>query len=347
MSIVVLNLPDVKRHSETRPQECPYCQGETFQRWGAVKKPVRDPRLRRVKVYRYRCCHCRRTFRHYPQGVDQADQTQRMRKLAALCWALGLSYRSIAAVLAAFGVQLSRMSAWRDVQALAEALQQARRWPQVRVMGLDGLYVRGWGESRPVVLAVDLGTGQPVALGQVDEWDPQALRRFLEPLVKRLGVSVIVTDDLSTYRTVAEQLDVEQQVCQFHVRRWVGRSLHELKETIPEEWHWVLSEIKQLLDSLPPEGSRRLFELWKQVPPQRTGREDPLEPLDKLRYLLIRLSENWAHYRVFDWHKDVPWTNNLTEQVICRMKLRSRTVRSYKSKPGMLHGLLVAASADC
>ena len=35
-------------------------------------------------------------------AVGLADQTQRLRKLAALCWSLGLSYRSIAGVLAAF-----------------------------------------------------------------------------------------------------------------------------------------------------------------------------------------------------------------------------------------------------
>jgi hypothetical protein len=64
-------------------------------------------------VYRYCCCHCRRTFRHYPEGVDGADQTHRLRKLAALCWTLGFSYRSIASVFEAFGVLISRMTALR------------------------------------------------------------------------------------------------------------------------------------------------------------------------------------------------------------------------------------------
>jgi hypothetical protein len=76
----------------------------------------------------------------------------------------------------------------------------------VRVLGLDGAYVRGWGQTQPVLVAVDLGTGQPITVGYVDEKDPQAVRNFLEPLVQRLGVSVIVTDDLMTYRTVADQL---------------------------------------------------------------------------------------------------------------------------------------------
>jgi hypothetical protein len=48
-------------------------------------------------------------------------------------------------------------------------------------------------------------------------------------------------------------------------------------------------------------------------------------------------------YRIFTWQNDVPWTNDATEQVIGRMKVRSRTVRGYKSRTGMLAGLLVAA----
>ena len=59
MSTVVLQLPSVKRQIETRPTEYPYCQGMTFQRRGAIKKPVRDPHFRHVKVYRYCCCQCR------------------------------------------------------------------------------------------------------------------------------------------------------------------------------------------------------------------------------------------------------------------------------------------------
>jgi hypothetical protein len=70
----------------------------------------------------------------------------------------------------------------------------------------------------------------------------------------------------------------------------------------------------------------------------------PLSPFSQLWALLVRLSEHWASYRVFDWNKDVPWTNNATEQVIGRMKMRSRTVRGYKSWPGMLAALPLSGS---
>jgi hypothetical protein len=43
-----------------------------------------------------------------------------------------------------------------------------------------------------------------------------------------------------------------------------------------------------------------------------TGFNDNNLILNQLGYLLIRLSEFWSCYRVFDWQKDVPWTNNVT-----------------------------------
>ena len=344
MSIVVLKLPEVKAEVE-RPTRCPVCKGETFQSWGGRWKKVRDHEVKMVEVKRYRCCECKHTFRHYPAGVDQAQQSQRLRRLAALCWVLGLSFRGIAGVLAVFGVGISRMSAWRDEQEWAHQLMRQRMNKPVRVLGVDGAYVRGWGEVRPVLVAVDLGTEQPLSIGYVDEKDPQAVRRWLKPIVEQLGASVIVTDDLATYRIVADKLNLERQVCQFHLRRWVGKDLHELRERLPQEWAWVLDEIKLLLGELPIEGSRRLLELYKQIPERFVSEPNgPRTPLEQLRLLLIRLSEHWASYRIFDWQQDVPWTNNGTERVIGRMKMRSRTVRGYKSEPTMLAGLLAAGA---
>lgn len=341
MPIVILQLPDVKRKTEKRPHECPYCQGKTFQRWGEVIKPVKDSRIRMVTLCRYRCCHCWRIFRHYPAGIDRADQTQRLRKLAALCWVLGLSLRGVCSVFEAFGIILSHMSVWRDIQEQAELQAKRRHWQETRVLGIDGAYPLGWGEKQPVLIAVDLGEGQVVEIGYVDEKDPRAVKRFLQPLVQRLGVSVIVSDDHPILRKVIDQLGVEHQVCQFHLRRWVGRSLHRLRKQLPEKWLWVLDEVACLIDELPLDGGQQLFDLWKQVNVPRRNPNQPLSPVDELRLLLIRLSENWHRYRVFDWQPEVPWTNNTTEQMIGKMKMRSRTVRGYKSWKGMWAALLL------
>ena len=342
MSTIILRLPEVKRKTEKRPKVCRYCSGKTFQRWGKVGKPVKDSHHRTVTIYRYRCCHCHRTFRHYPEGIDRADQSQRLRKLVALMWVMGLSLRNTCTVLSAFGVSLSHMSVWRDLQEQADLQRKRRQWHQARVLGVDGAYLRCGGQTEPVLVAVDLGSGEPVAIGHLDEHNPQAVLRFLRPLVQRLGVSVIVTDDLLSFRTVADKLQVEHQVCQFHVRRWVGRKLRQLHKTLPEEWLWVVEKTKTILDELPLDGGHQLVELYKQVAVPRQGRGQKLSPVDHLRGLLIRLSENWHRFRVFDWQPEVPWTNNGTEQAIGYMKMRSRTVRGYKSSQGMLTALLLA-----
>lgn len=343
MSIVTLRLPEVKYCQETRPRQCPYCDGETFQRWGGIAKRVSDPHLGEVWVYRYRCCRCRRTFRYYPVGIDRARQTVRMRALAAIGWIFGMSYRRSSRYLSAFGIALGRMSIWRDVQEQAKQLERERLWKPVRVVGVDGAYVRGWGKTQPVLVVVDMGTGEPIQVGYVDEKDPQAVKRFLEPLVQRLGISVIVTDDLSSYKQVAKALQLEQQICQFHVRRWVGQAVHELKESLPTEWIGVAEEVRQILGDLPIEGDKRLVSLSRQFPPGQWGRAgEEWSSVDRLRNLIVRLAENWAKFRVFDWQVGVPWTNNLTEQAIGRMKMRARTVRGYKNWSGMKSGLMAA-----
>ena len=165
MSIVVLKLPNVKRKTEVRPKKCRYCEGITFQRWGQVNKPVRDVRVRNVKVYRYRCCRCKRTFRYYPEGNTKADQTERLRLFAVLLWTLGLSHRASSLILSGLKVMVSHMTIWRDVQEEAKKIKKHNQWKPVRMLGLDGANVLGWGEKQPVLVAVDLGTGAPIALG--------------------------------------------------------------------------------------------------------------------------------------------------------------------------------------
>lgn len=344
MAIVVLKLPAVKRTREERPQGCPYCGGETFQRWGRVNKPVKDVRVRNVQVYRYRCCQCKRTFRHYPQGNTKADQTERLRLFAILLWTLGMSHRASSLILSGLNVLVSFMTIWRDVQAEAQKILKRNHWKPVRIVGLDGAYVLGWGEKQPVLVAIDLGTGAPLTIGYVDEYDAQAVRRWLEPLVQRHGITVIVTDDLSSYKVVAEKLQLAHQVCQFHVRRWVGKALKELQETIPKEWSWVLDEIRQLIETLPSDGSKALYALWKRLPGRSSKRSQARSALEQLRDLLLRLSEAWQSYCTFQSEPEIPWTNNSTERAIGRMKMRARTVRGYKSWLGMQAGLLLAAT---
>ena len=261
MSIVVLKLPVVKRKIEERPGKCPACAGETFQRWGQVHKAVKDTRVRKVKVYRYRCCDCRHTFRHYPAGVTQAQQSERLMNLCVVMWSLGLSYRSVVMILAVFGVNLSHMSGWRDVQEAGKQIRRRLKWKAARVVGVDGAWINGKG----VMVAVDLGDGELLSIAEVDEKEKAKLQAWLKLLKQKHNIGVIVTDDLATYKEIVQELGLGHQVCQFHVRRWVGRALKKLEEEIPPEWLYVILEIRQLIDELPSNGDKLLYDIWKSM----------------------------------------------------------------------------------
>jgi len=105
-----------------------------------------------------------------------------------------------------------------------------------------------------------------------------------------------------------------------------------------------LEEIHSLIDLLPLDGSKTLYALWKQLPGRRSKRDQARSALEQLRDLLLRLSQDWQYYCTFQSEPLIPWTNNATEQTIGKMKMRARTVRGYKSWPGMHSGLLLAAS---
>lgn len=117
MAIVLIQLPSVNPAPAVRPKQCPYCACEILQRWGAVHKPLRDTDFEGVQAYRFRCTGCTRTFRHYPEGVDRGDLSQRLRCLAAMAWRMGLSLRGVGIIFSAFGegLRVSRMSVWRAV----------------------------------------------------------------------------------------------------------------------------------------------------------------------------------------------------------------------------------------
>ncbi len=336
---IVLQLPRVKSIKVERPAKCKYCDGEIFQRWGKVKKKLKDTKIRKAQIYRYLCTSCQRTFRHYPEGISHAQQSERLKKLAVICWSLGLSYRGLELILSAFGISLSRMSGWRNVQLEGEMIRKSMKWKQVRVVGVDGAWLNGTG----VMVAVDMGEGEVLSIAQIDEKDMSAVLNWLRALKHQHGIGAIVTDDLKMYRGITQQLELGHQVCQFHVRRWVGRTCWELKEKLSEEWLWMLEEVKIILAELPPDGSKRLYEMWKLLPGNRR-RAGPRSAVQRLRRMLIHLHTSWERYTAFFHDPVLPWTNNWTEQAIGKFKVRAKSTRGYKSEPGRLNALLVSCT---
>jgi len=219
----------------------------------------------------------------------------RLMKLCVIMWSLGLSHRSVALILSAFGVQLSHMSAWRDLQEAGQTIRRKLQWKSARIVGVDGAWVSGKG----IMVAVDMGDGELLALAEIDEKDKEAVAAWLKLLKQKQKIGAVVTDDLATYKEIADDLELGHQVCQFHVRRWVGK---------------------------------RLYDLWKKMSGKTSQPEEKHTPLEKLHDLILRLSRDWERYIEFYSDPGVPWTNNRTEQVIGRLKSRAKRVRGYQSR---------------
>lgn len=208
MPVILLRLTKTEYHQSERPSQCPYCGSQILQRWGQVTKPVKDPQDLTTVIYRYRCEECERTFRDYPDGVDRSDYTSGIRKLAALIWALGLSYRDIINIFDDIGIKLSRSTVWREGQELVTRLNGRKLHNHIQRFRIDKNYIHKVSSKFGVVVAVDFGVGKYTILGTLSEHNPLSVKSWLQPLIQDTNIKVMElgTGKLDLFRT-SERID--------------------------------------------------------------------------------------------------------------------------------------------
>ena len=319
-----LLVPQVKPKPADRPTACRWCQSPLLQRHQSVPKMVIDTQVRETQAVRYRCTACGRTFRHYPEGVSHYRQSQRVMGLAVLLWTLGLSEWATSHVLHALEAGIHRSSVHRDrLRAGALVQQRAQRTERVRVLGADETGVRVRGQVQLVGFVVDGESGKTVGVDLLVRQDSAAFRQWLQRYTRPLGVEVLVTDDLNTYKPVSHALGLPQQVCLAHVRKWVANRLRAIRG-----WEQEKALLRRLLRDLPTDGGDRLLRL---EPRTRASPE--------LHRLVVDLLGRWTALVYHQTHPGVPATNNRTEQAIGKSKVRFKTVRGFKSVAGALAGI--------
>ena len=108
---IQVRLPKIQPDEFILPEQCPYeaCSGGTFKPHGTKgeAKAVRDTDHNEVTSHRYRCSICGRTFRVYPTGVSQAQQSDRLKAMSVLLYVLGISYGGVSDFLCAIGLYQS------------------------------------------------------------------------------------------------------------------------------------------------------------------------------------------------------------------------------------------------
>lgn len=190
MSIVLLRFPSVETTPNGRSRRCPYCDSTIIQSWGQQYKSVRDSETQEIVIHRYRCCNCGRTFRTYPEGVDRSLLSQRMHHLAALTFTMGLSVKQVTEAFANLGINMSRMTVYRDGREMALKFSQQglTRYKQVYLM--ERTHVTPDKLRAGVRLVIDLGPGRYIVLGILDEYNPHAVASWLEPICVEIGAQV-------------------------------------------------------------------------------------------------------------------------------------------------------------
>jgi hypothetical protein len=123
-----------------------------------------------------------------------------MQKLVVVCRLFGLNYREIADVFAILGLQISRMTAWRAAKESSKELELANGWHIVQPVNSDGDVVQDLERNGTVSVAVDLGKGQPVAIGYLVDGHPRSMFQKLIPLMERLGIEVTLSENQQSHR---------------------------------------------------------------------------------------------------------------------------------------------------
>ncbi len=219
-------LPKVNPEAITVPTHCAYagCGGRTFHVRQEVSKPLRDTVYHEVQVPRYQCLKCKRTFRVYPEGTSRAQTSQRVKGLAVMLYLLGLSYGAVSLALDGLGISLCKSRVYDAVQEAAKHVPGLKRdqvlaGVQTPALGGDLTGVKCKGEWLTLGITVDAISGLALTIDALSAADSKALAEWIEPIAKSVGATILVTDDADGFKTVADEVGVQHQVCKAHVLR--------------------------------------------------------------------------------------------------------------------------------
>jgi transposase-like protein len=351
---IQVRLPRVESEQYEQPLCCPYegCGGRQLKAHGVKGevKPVRDPHVSQVIAYRWRCTKCGRTFRVYPRGVSNDQQSARLKGLSVLLYVLGLSYGAVEDVLCAFNTPLAKTTVYLNVQEAGMAARQQQQEVVLKqgkraVIGSDGSYLRVKGQEIGVQIVVDDATGELLGLEIIVSENIEAVLEVVRAVAEQVEAEVLVSDDLDSYKSVADALGLEHQICRSHVKRNVDKLVNELRsqaedwepvpegvDSSPEQLLADFELLQWLVRARPADGEERLEELYdryKGVPRPKAGQRHTV--WYRHRMLITRLWDRWRRLTLDQRRDDLDGTNNSSERCIgWWLKEHYRVMRGYK-----------------
>jgi hypothetical protein len=351
-------LPKVNPEAIAVPSICPYagCGGRKLHLRQEVAKPLRDTVYHEVQVPRYQCLRGTRTFRVYPEGTTRAQTSQRVKGLAVMLYLLGLSYGAVSLALDGLGISLCKSRVYDAVQEAAKQVPGLKRdqvFAGVRTpaLGADLTGVSCQGEWLPLGITVDAISGLALSIDALSAEDAKTLKDWIEPIATSVGAQVLVSDDADGFKTVADEVGVQHQVCKAHVLRNTDALLERYQPLVasdadgslhaigvsPQQAAADLTRLGELVRSRQREQATELEALHRrylQACPPQEGEHQSLAY--RLRLLFLDRWNVWhrlTRYRTWKGPKGetLDGTNNASERAIgWWIKERYRTMRGYK-----------------
>ncbi len=164
-------------------------------------------------------------------------------------------------------------------------------------------------------------------------------------VAEQVAAELLVSDGLDTYRRVADDRGLDQQMCRNHMKRNADALADELRgqlkkeeplpggidsspERIVEDWE----DSQRLVRERPAQRCEQLEELYDR---HRAARQPPKGQRHtvwyRMRMLITRLWDRWARLTLDQRRDDLDGTDNSSERMIgWWMKERCRTMRGYK-----------------
>ena len=345
---IQVQLPRVNPEVYQEAAACPHCGGEHFKAHGkkGYAKKVRDVHHEEVSSHRLKCMRCKRTFRVYPEGISQANQSDHLKGMSVLLYVLGLSYGGVSDFLKAVGVFIGKTTVYDNVQSAGVASrQQGRSQGTSAVIGSDGTYIKVKGVQVGIQVIVDDSTQDLLGLELVTSENSPEMVAILREIAQTVGAKVLVSDDLDSYKEVADELGLDHQICRKHVKDNVDELVNALFVQLqdeelmpqgvassPEILAMDLALIQWLIWVRPGNASgflRDLYQRYQAAPKPPSGRRHPI--WYRVRMLITRLWNKWKRLTLDQQRDDLDGTNNTSERVIgWWIKERYRTMRGYK-----------------
>ncbi len=361
-----LLLPVVNPGQFELPKQCPRdgCKGRRFYPRQEVEKKLVDGTYSNVKVWRYECANCGRTFRVYPKGVGRQHISHRVLGLAVMLYILGLSYGAVAIVLSALGIGIGKTSVYRAVQAAAQRIPGMKRKAllkgyQTGAVGADVTSVRCNGRWLPLGICVDAVHGWTLSIDALAGEEAEELQAWLEPILEAMEAEVLVSDDADAFKKVSDETGRAHQVCKSHVRRNTDALVDELSALIragqdssldavgvsAEQALADLARLKDLIRSRQPQEREELERMYQRYAHARKpSKGKRFEVAYRMRNLFLDRWNLWPRLTFYRTWKDehghpkLDGTNNGCERSIgWWVKERYRSMRGYKREQSALN----------